>query len=568
MPRKAASPQLDFGLPADAMRLEVQYLAHDLIEPDPEQPRDEPDAELRDSIARQGILQPLTVRAHPSKRGRYMIIDGERRWKGAAGVMEVVPVLVRHDQEEELDRLITQLGANSGKPLTPMEEARAFARACELSGKSAAEVAELAGRPRSTVGDRLALLELGPWQPLIEKGVIPVSYAVRALVPLRGVPDDCHRQAIAAIQKDYRWAHRTKAEKGGISYGDFERMVRAYYAKFMYPLKKSSTNYGKQPEFDTRAHDKECECGTISFELDYGGKRKCCGNPDWWRPRHRKALAEKKKKSGSRKSESRGGPRYHLPDGTPTIMASYHNEPRGVTLLTDSQGRWNTRELECDPADLVIDDAKLVRIERQYGGTHVGTKDAAAITTARAKWGARWSARREQLSRALERTIQQYRDTEGITGPGTVALLRTIAAHYGDDVVDLADALRIPVPASVRNAAHWERGGKVRAWLKSLSPIDAQPLAEALLTAMAVVATRNLTLTTPMIEKELREAEHAIEKRRVPWLAAPKQAKRKKANATGRPRKAKTEDVEDEAPAVCEYCGEDDCDGTCEDDSE
>ena len=63
------------------------------IEPRIQQPREIFDEEalqsLADSIARYGLIQPITVRPLPS--GYYQIIAGERRWRAArlAGLTEV-----------------------------------------------------------------------------------------------------------------------------------------------------------------------------------------------------------------------------------------------------------------------------------------------------------------------------------------------------------------------------------------------------------------------------------------------------------------------------------------------
>ena len=55
------------------------------LEPNREQPRREFDekamAELADSIAQHGLLQPLLVR--PLFGGGYQIVAGERRWRAA-----------------------------------------------------------------------------------------------------------------------------------------------------------------------------------------------------------------------------------------------------------------------------------------------------------------------------------------------------------------------------------------------------------------------------------------------------------------------------------------------------
>ena len=67
------------------------------IEPNREQPRKQFDeealAELSDSIAQHGVLQPLLVRPMPD--GGYQLVAGERRWRASrmAGLTEV-PVVV------------------------------------------------------------------------------------------------------------------------------------------------------------------------------------------------------------------------------------------------------------------------------------------------------------------------------------------------------------------------------------------------------------------------------------------------------------------------------------------
>ena len=75
-----------------------QTLPIQKLEPNPNQPRRDFDeealAELADSIAQHGLIQPITVR--PLDTGYYQIIAGERRWRasGQAGLLEVVfPVI-------------------------------------------------------------------------------------------------------------------------------------------------------------------------------------------------------------------------------------------------------------------------------------------------------------------------------------------------------------------------------------------------------------------------------------------------------------------------------------------
>jgi ParB family chromosome partitioning protein len=64
----------------EPLRLCVEW-----IEPDPDNIRTtiDPQAlrELADSIAASGLLQPISVRTNPAKRGHYLINVGERRWR-------------------------------------------------------------------------------------------------------------------------------------------------------------------------------------------------------------------------------------------------------------------------------------------------------------------------------------------------------------------------------------------------------------------------------------------------------------------------------------------------------
>ena len=68
------------------------------IEPNRDQPRkifdEDALAELADSIAKHGVIQPLLVRPMPD--GSYQLVAGERRWRASrmAGLTEV-PVVIK-----------------------------------------------------------------------------------------------------------------------------------------------------------------------------------------------------------------------------------------------------------------------------------------------------------------------------------------------------------------------------------------------------------------------------------------------------------------------------------------
>jgi ParB family chromosome partitioning protein len=191
----------------------IQQLPLARIERGRYQPRREfdPDAlrELADSIARQGVLQPIVVR--PVAGERYEIVAGERRWRAAeqAGLADI-PVVVR-DVDEQTALAIALIENIQRENLAPLEEAGALHRLQEEFGLTHQEVAEAVGKSRTTVTNLLRLLELGAEvRALLDAGRLDMGHA-RALLGLKG-----DAQALAARQVVAR----------GLSVRETERLVR------------------------------------------------------------------------------------------------------------------------------------------------------------------------------------------------------------------------------------------------------------------------------------------------------------------------------------------------------
>ena len=140
----------------------VRNLRLSEIEPNRSQPRkdfdDEALAELSDSIAKHGVLQPLLVR--PTASGVYQIVAGERRWRAArmAGISEV-PVLIRELSDEETDQmaLIENL---QREDLNAVETAEGYKRLMEKYGMTQEALSEAVGKSRPAVANMLRLLTL------------------------------------------------------------------------------------------------------------------------------------------------------------------------------------------------------------------------------------------------------------------------------------------------------------------------------------------------------------------------------------------------------------------------
>lgn len=126
------------------------------IEPNRAQPRkdfnDEALAELADSIAQHGVLQPLLVR--PLLGGGYQIVAGERRWRAArmAGVSEV-PVVIREMSDHEVMELAL-IENLQREDLTPLEEAQGYQSLIDQYGMTQEEISRTVGKSPPRGGER------------------------------------------------------------------------------------------------------------------------------------------------------------------------------------------------------------------------------------------------------------------------------------------------------------------------------------------------------------------------------------------------------------------------------
>ena len=132
------------------------------IEPNRDQPRkhfdEEALAELANSIAQHGVLQPLLVR--PMLDGSYQLVAGERRWRASrlAGLTEV-PVVIRDLTDAQVAELALVENLQR-EDLTPIEEANGYKELSDKYGYTQDEISNLVGCSRSAIGNALRLLSL------------------------------------------------------------------------------------------------------------------------------------------------------------------------------------------------------------------------------------------------------------------------------------------------------------------------------------------------------------------------------------------------------------------------
>jgi len=193
-PTVATAAEADSGLkPVQGIRF--AELIVDLIRPNPWQPRtvfDEADlAELTDSIAEIGLLQPIVVR---ERADGYELIMGERRWRAAqrAGLRRI-PALVRDTDDTAMlrDALLENLHRAN---LNPLEEATAYRQLLDDFGCTQEELATKIAKSRSQISNTLRLLKLPPLiQKRLAKGDLQAGHA-RAIL---GLSDTDAMEALA-----------------------------------------------------------------------------------------------------------------------------------------------------------------------------------------------------------------------------------------------------------------------------------------------------------------------------------------------------------------------------------
>jgi len=118
------------------------------IVPDTEQPRKDFNAEkmfsLKKSVEKLGIKSPISVMR--IEGGKYMIIDGERRYRTALDLgLKKVPAVIEEDMSET-DRLVIQFNIQEQHAeWSPLEKAQAITKLAERLDGTVKEICEMLG---------------------------------------------------------------------------------------------------------------------------------------------------------------------------------------------------------------------------------------------------------------------------------------------------------------------------------------------------------------------------------------------------------------------------------------
>lgn len=191
----------------------LSALPIDLIQRGKYQPRRNFDQdklqELADSIAAQGVIQPIVVR--PIEDGRYEIIAGERRWRASQlASLQEIPVVIREvdDQAAMAMALIENIQRDD---LNPLEEATALDRLLHEFGLTHQQIAQAVGKSRTSVTNFLRLLEL--------------NESVKKMLELSQI-DMGHAKALLGLKDKEQVKAAKEVVDGGLSVRETEKLVR------------------------------------------------------------------------------------------------------------------------------------------------------------------------------------------------------------------------------------------------------------------------------------------------------------------------------------------------------
>jgi ParB family chromosome partitioning protein len=188
----------------------------DAIRPNPYQPRREFEAEalseLAESMRSSGLLQPVVVR--PNEDGKFELIAGERRWRAAQQLGWPRMGAVVRDVDDRTLLTLALIENLQRDALSPIDEARGYARLIGEFSVSQVEVGTLVGRDRSTVANALRLLKLPEKvQDLVHKQRLSTGHA-RALLQLDD-PEAMTRLAQSAVEQKLSVRELEALTRGG-----------------------------------------------------------------------------------------------------------------------------------------------------------------------------------------------------------------------------------------------------------------------------------------------------------------------------------------------------------------
>lgn len=195
--------------PQDVQTLPIEFLQRGKYQPrrdmDPDKLK-----ELADSIAAQGVIQPIIVRKIEGDN-KYEIIAGERRWRASQlAELQEVPVVLK-DLDDRSVMAIALIENIQREDLTALEEAEALRRLQDEFELTHQQIATAVGKSRTTITNLLRLLEL--------------AFDVKVMLG-KGLLEMGHARALLGLEESKQIEIANKAVKQGLTVRAVEKLVR------------------------------------------------------------------------------------------------------------------------------------------------------------------------------------------------------------------------------------------------------------------------------------------------------------------------------------------------------
>lgn len=159
-----------FMVPAELLYIDTDYNVRDIDY--------EHAAGFTESYMAGKVVDALKVRHQPD--GRFKIIDGQHRFIGGTAAGQV-RYECKDAPENELDQVSLMVRSSQGKPLTPLQRAKAYLRMQRL-GLTPDEIAMELHRSRADIDNHLILAEAGDTiLQHVESGTLPALEAIAAI---------------------------------------------------------------------------------------------------------------------------------------------------------------------------------------------------------------------------------------------------------------------------------------------------------------------------------------------------------------------------------------------------
>ncbi|MCW3797727.1 ParB/RepB/Spo0J family partition protein [Sphingomonas sp. BN140010] len=190
------------------------------IRPNPQQPRrhfaEEAIAELAESIATRGVLQPILVR--DLRDGHYELVAGERRWRASQRArLHKIPAIVR-EFDAAATAEVALIENIQREDLNALEEADAYARLIDTYGHTQEALSGLVGKSRSHVANLLRLRDLPEFvQQSLMRGELNMGHA-RAIATAEN-PEALAKEIIAKDLSVRQAEQLAKAARPGAARG-------------------------------------------------------------------------------------------------------------------------------------------------------------------------------------------------------------------------------------------------------------------------------------------------------------------------------------------------------------